>query len=49
VEQRRKLIQGGAAVGAAAALAGATSTADAQSGEVLFAHEGSFIPVPGTN
>src|SRR5436309_14341209 len=49
-EQRRKLLQGGAAVGAAAALSGATSTADAQApGEVLFAHEGSFIPVLGTN
>jgi fumarylpyruvate hydrolase len=48
-EQRRKLLQGGAAVGAAAALAGAATTATAQSGEVLFAHEGSFIPVLGTN
>jgi fumarylpyruvate hydrolase len=48
-EQRRKLIQGGAAVGAAAALAGAATTATAQSGEVLFAHEGSFIPILGTN
>jgi len=37
-EQRRELIQGGAAVGAAAALAGAATTATAQSGEVLFAH-----------
>jgi fumarylpyruvate hydrolase len=48
-EQRRKLIQGGAAVGAAAALSGAASSADAQSSEVLFAHEGSFIPVVGSN
>jgi fumarylpyruvate hydrolase len=48
-EQRRKLIQSGAAVAGAAALSGAASTASAQSGEVLFAHEGSFIPVLGTN
>ena len=47
-EQRRKLLQGGAAVGAATALSGAASTANAQApGEVLFAHEGSFIPVLG--
>src|SRR5436309_2058050 len=49
-EQRRKLLQGGAAVGAATALSGAASTANAQApGEVLFAHEGSFIPVLGAN
>ena len=37
-EQRRKLLQGGAAVGAATALSGAASTAHAQApGEVLFA------------
>ena len=49
-EQRRKLLQGGAAVGAATALSGAASTAHAQApGEVLFAHEGSFIPVLGAN
>ena len=49
-EQRRKLLQGGAAVGAATALSGAASTAHAQApGEILFAHEGSFIPVLGAN
>jgi fumarylpyruvate hydrolase len=49
-EQRRKLLQGGVAVGAAAALSGTASSADAQAqGEVLFAHEGSFIPVLGSN
>ena len=48
-EQRRKLLQGTAAV-SAAALAGAAPHADAQApGEVLFAHEASFIPVLGTN
>ena len=45
-EQRRKLLQGGAA----AALTGAVTSANAQApGEVLFAHEGSFIPVVGSN
>src|SRR5258708_1548051 len=47
-EKRRKLLQGTAAVGAAA-LAGASPSADAQTGEVLFAHEGSYIPVVGSN
>jgi len=47
-EQRRKLLQGTAAM-SAAALAGAATSADAQTGEVLFAHEGSYIPVVGSN
>ena len=46
-KQRRKLLQTSAAVGAAA-LAGA-EPASAQRSEVLFAHEGSFIPVLGTS
>src|SRR5258708_33394440 len=45
-EQRRKLLKTSAAVGAAA-LAGA-EPASGQRTEVLFAHEGSFIPVLGT-
>src|SRR5215510_4324497 len=47
-EQRRKLLQGTAAM-SAAALAGGAPSADAQTGEVLFAHEGSYIPVVGSN
>src|SRR6266436_8445588 len=46
-EQRRKLLKTSAAVGAAA-LAGAEPAA-AQRSEVLFAHEGSLIPVLGTS
>src|SRR5438034_11698147 len=46
-KQRRKLLQGTAAFGAAA-LSGA-EPALAQRSEVLLAHEGSFIPVLGTS
>jgi 2-keto-4-pentenoate hydratase/2-oxohepta-3-ene-1,7-dioic acid hydratase in catechol pathway len=46
-QQRRNLLKTSAAVGAAA-LAGA-EPANAQRSEVLFAHEGSFIPVLGTS
>jgi fumarylpyruvate hydrolase len=48
-EKRRKLLQGGAAAGAAAALSGASAANGQGPGEVLFAHEGTFIPVLGTN
>src|SRR5262245_34131096 len=48
-EQGREPFQGGAASGAAA-LAGSSVSAEVQApGEVLFAHEGSFIPVVGSN
>jgi 2-keto-4-pentenoate hydratase/2-oxohepta-3-ene-1,7-dioic acid hydratase in catechol pathway len=47
-EQRDKLRQG-AAPGAAAARAGSASVDAQRQGEVLFAHEGSFIPVVGSN
>src|SRR5437773_928891 len=47
-KQRRKVLQNSAAVGVAA-LAGTESSSAQLRGDVLFAHEGSFIPVLGTN
>ena len=47
-KRRRKWLQGSAAVGAGALATGAMPATAQTSGDVLFAREGSFIPVVGT-
>src|SRR4029078_5882698 len=48
-KRRRKWLRSSAAVGAGALASGALRADAQRSGEVLFAHEGSFIPVVGTS
>ena len=47
-KRRRKWLKTSAAVGAGALATGALPATAQTGGEVLFAHEGSFIPVLGT-